>query len=80
MNTRSAILRLFLAMMMFRRFTSKQQPFSSCCETVAVSVEDTDGLKISAVGLVEPRVLFQLALKLVPDVNACAYPKLNDDE
>ena len=36
--------------------------------------------KISAVGLVEPRVLFQLALKLVPDVNACAYPKLNDDE
>src|SRR5271165_2300211 len=71
MNTRSAILRLFLAMMMLRRLTSKQQPLSSCWEMVAVSDEVTDGFKRLAVGLLEPRLLSQATLKVVPEVNPC---------
>src|SRR5215469_12252426 len=73
-KAQSAILRLFLAIMMFRRLTVRPKPLSSCWEKLTVSADCTAGLKRFAEALELLRVLFQLAVKLVP----VSKPRVNE--
>src|SRR5258708_5671149 len=57
-NARSAILRLFSAMMMLRRFTERPNPANNCCCSDKTICDCTSGLKKLA-AFEEARVLFQ---------------------
>src|ERR1700722_2196367 len=72
-KTRSAILRLFLAIRMLRRPTKYPKPFKSCCENPAESEDCTLGLKKLAPDVEEERVLFQAIFMVVPGVKLCWY-------
>ena len=63
-------------MVMLRRFCAKPNPFSNCCWNVTVRVDCTDGLNRLAAMLDEERVLSQLAVTDVPDVNPWVYVQL----
>src|SRR5215467_12321977 len=72
-NAQSAILRLFLAMRMLRKLTSRPKPLSNCCWKPAKIDDWTDGLNRFACEDEDDRVLFQVAKSVVP----VAKPSLN---
>ena len=65
-NCRSVIFRLFVAIRILRVFGSSPNPFRSCWEIPAKSVDCTDGLKMLNVEVDELRVLFHDAKRPVP--------------
>src|SRR5712664_1331010 len=75
-KAQSAILRLFLAMRMFRVLTARPNPFSNCCWNPAKIVDDTEGLNRLAAEVDELRVLSQALKKVVPVANPWEYWKL----
>src|SRR6266853_1007816 len=76
-NAQSAILRLFLAIRMFRVLTERPNPFSNCC-CIPTKIEDcTEGLNKLAAEVEEERVLSHPVKKLVPVWKPCTYCVLN---
>src|SRR5260370_7344406 len=65
-KVQSAVLRLFLAMRMFRVLIERQKPFSSCCWNPAKIEDCTEGLNRLAADVEEVRVLSNAAKKVVP--------------
>src|SRR6267143_5738899 len=78
-KAQSAILRLFLAIRIFRVLTASPKPFSNCCWKPAKSVVVTEGLNKFAAELEELRVLSQAAKSVVPVWNPCEYCVLKVD-
>src|SRR5450631_916796 len=76
MKTRSAILRLLLAIMMLRRPTKVTKPLRSCWLNPAVREDCTLGLKKLAEEPEEERVLSQARLMVVPGLKLWLYPRL----
>src|SRR6266403_438134 len=76
-KAQSAILRLLLAMRIFRVLMERPKPFSNCCWKPAKIEVVTEGLNKFAAELEELRVLFQDANKEVPVWKACEYRVLN---
>src|SRR5450432_577397 len=76
MKTRSAILRLFLAIMMLRRPMKVPKPLRSCWLNPAVSEDCTLGLKKLAEEPEEERVLSQATLMVVPGLKLWLYATL----
>ena len=72
-KAQSAILRLFLAMRMFRVFTERPNPFSNCCWKPTKIVDVTEGLNKFAAEVEEERVLSQAVKKVVPVWKPWAY-------
>src|SRR5260370_16522488 len=65
-KAQSAILRLFLAMRMFRVLIERPKPFSSCCWNPAKIEDCTEGLNKLAADVEEVRVLSNVVKKVVP--------------
>src|SRR6266403_3423913 len=76
-NAQSAILRLFLAMRMFRVLTARPKPFSNCCWNPTKTEDCTEGLNKFAAEVEEFRVLSQAVKKVVPVWNPWEYCELN---
>ncbi len=66
LKAQSAILRLFLAMRMFRVFTERPKPLSNCCVNPAKIVDVTEGLNKFAAEVEEFRVLSNAVKNVVP--------------
>src|SRR5260370_8336722 len=75
-KAQSAILRLFLAMRMFRVFTARPNPFSNCCWNPAKIVDCTEGLNRFAAEGGEDRGLFHAVKNMVPVWKPWEYWKL----
>src|ERR1700674_5908476 len=79
-KAQSAILRLFLAMRMFRVLTERPKPFSNCCWN-PTNIEDcTEGLNRLAAEVEEERVLAQKEKKGVPVWKTWEYCVLKVEE
>src|SRR5437867_7349684 len=78
-KAQSAILRLLLAMRIFRVLTERPKPFSNCCWKPAKIEVCTEGLNKFAAELEELRVLSQAANSVVPVWNPWEYCVLNVD-
>src|SRR5256885_9904538 len=76
-KAKSASLRLFLAMRMFRRFAKVPKPFRSCCDKPTTSAEETSGLKKLNAEPEDERRLFHAIVRFVPVVNPCETLLLN---
>src|ERR1700693_748524 len=76
-KAQSAILRLFLAMRMFRVLTERPKPFSNCCWNPTKSEDCTEGLNRFAAEVEELRVLLKVVKNVVPVWNPWAYCVLN---
>src|SRR5882724_9714302 len=72
-KAQSAILRLFLAIRIFRVLTPKPKPFSNCCWNPTNSDDCTDGLNKLACELEDERVLFHAVKKVVPVAKPWLY-------
>src|SRR5216684_4766630 len=66
LKAQSAILRLFLAMRIFRVFTERPKPFSNCCWNPTKIEDCTEGLNKLAADVEEVRVLSNVVKKVVP--------------
>src|SRR5260370_28876084 len=66
-KAQSAILRLFLAMRMFRVFTERPKPLSNCCVNPAKIADVTEGLNKFAAEVEEFRVLSNAGKNVVSD-------------
>src|SRR6266403_1857278 len=62
-NAQSAILRLFLAMRMFRVLTARPKPFSNCCWNPTKTEDCTEGLNKFAAEVEEVRGLLTGTLR-----------------
>src|SRR6266403_70474 len=76
-KAQSAILRLFLAMRMFRVLTERPNPLSNCCWNPTKREDCTEGLNKLAAEVEELRVLSHAVKKLVPVWKPCTYCVLN---
>src|SRR5467141_2647161 len=72
-KAQSAILRLFLAMRIFRVLTERPKPFSNCCWNPTKIEDVTDGLNKFAAELEEVRELSQMVKNVVPVWQHWAY-------
>src|SRR5258708_36671339 len=72
-KAQSAILRLFLAMRMFRVLTERPNPVSNCCWNPTKIEDCTEGLNKFAAEVEELRVLSNVVKKVVPVWNPWAY-------
>src|SRR5882762_1277656 len=72
-KAQSAILRLFLAMRMFRVFTERPNPLSNCCWNPTKIEDCTEGLNKFAAEVEELRVLSNVVKKVVPVWKPWAY-------
>src|SRR5258708_36957582 len=72
-KAQSAILRLFLAMRMFRELTERPKPFSNCCWNPTKIEDCREGLKRFAADVEELRVLSHGLRNGVPVLNPWKY-------
>src|ERR1700674_817721 len=72
-KAQSAILRLFLAIRMFRVLTERPNPLSNCCWNPTKIEDCTEGLNKFAAEVEEFRVLSKVVKKVVPVWNPWAY-------
>src|SRR5260370_42606431 len=73
LKAQSAILRLLLAMRIFRVFTERPKPFSNCCWNPTTIEDCTKGLNRLAAEVEEERVLAQKEKKVVPGWKPSEY-------